>query len=139
MKTLATGILAASALGLALSCGGSGGYGGGSSYTPPAGPPAGTIYVGTLDTYRTASNVFEPGTLTVNHGDTVTWKWIVSGHTVDSGTACTPDAAGPDHYSSGGTQTAGFTMTHVFATAGTYHYYCTTHCGTGMAATIVVN
>jgi plastocyanin len=139
MKILATGILSAASLGLILSCGGGGG-GGSSSYTPPPPPPppANTIYVGDNSGYGT-SNIFTPVTLTVTAGTTVTWNWQASGHTVDSGTACTPDAAGPDHYSSNGVQAAGYTMTHTFATAGTYHYYCTTHCSTGMTGTIVVN
>lgn len=136
MKWLACAALS----GLLLRCGGGGGGDSTTMNTTPPPPPAGTIYVGIPATgYNADSSVFNPVNLTVKAGDTVTWSWRVSGHTVDSGTACTPDAAGPDHYTSNGTQNAGFTMTHVFTTAGTYHYYCTTHCSTGMTGTITVN
>ena len=136
MKTLSTTLMLG--LGLLLGCGGGGG---GDSATPSntvPPPPTGTIYVG-MGTYSGTSNIFNPANLAVKAGDTVTWKWMVDGHTVDSGTSCTPDAAGPDHYTSGGVQSAGHTMTHVFATAGTYSYYCTTHCGMAMTGTVTVN
>ena len=114
---------------------GCGGGGSGSSYSapPPPPPPTNTIMVGQSGVY-TAQNIFSPTTLTVPAGTTVTWSWVTAGHTVDSGTSCTSDGG----YSSGGAQSAGFTMTHQFMTAGTYHYYCTTHCGTGMTGTIIV-
>jgi plastocyanin len=91
------------------------------------------VFVGPSDIYS-AANIFTPNTLTVAAGTTVTWSWQTSGHTVDSGTSCTPDGG----FSSGGVQAAGFTMTHQFTTAGTYQYYCTTHCGLGMTGTIIV-
>jgi plastocyanin len=114
---------------------GCGGGGGGGSYSapPPPPPPANTVMVGSTGAYMD-QNIFSPVTLTVSAGTTVTWSWATSGHTVDSGTSCTSDGG----FSSGGVQSAGFTMTHQFMTPGTYHYYCTTHCGLGMTGTIVV-
>jgi len=113
---------------------GCGGGGGGSSYAggPPP-PPPNTITVGPNGVYA-SQNIFTPDPLTVSAGTTVTWTWATSGHTVDSGTSCTADGG----FSSGGAQAAGFTMTHKFTTAGTYHYYCTTHCGLGMTGTVIV-
>jgi len=116
---------------LTLSCGGGGG-GAASSTTPPptaGGPPANTIWVGS------GGLMFTPNNLTVTAGTTVTWEWKSSGHSVDSGAPCTADGV----YSSGGTQSQGHTMTHIFATAGTYNYFCDPHCGSGMTGIVTVN
>lgn len=90
--------------------------------------------VGQSGNYGMTSNVFAPESLTVPAGTTVTWTWETSGHTVDSGSGCSPD----NRFSSNGVQSAGFTMTHQFNTPGTYPFYCTTHCGVGMKGTITV-
>jgi plastocyanin len=117
-------------------CGGGGG--GGSSSSGPSGPPPpppNTIYVGTpSDGYGNGSSVFTPTNLTVAVGATVTWEWQGSNHAVESGTTCTADS----QFSSGGVHNSGYTMTHTFNTAGTYPFFCTTHCGQNMKGTITV-
>jgi amicyanin len=71
---------------------------------------------------------FNPNTLTVKVGDTVTWTNKDSmGHTVtsDSGSEL-----------SSSTLSNGQTYSHTFSTAGTFAYHCTIH--TSMKANIVV-
>lgn len=118
-----------------LTCGGGGGGGyggsGGGNNNPP---PANTIYVGGMGAYGTATNVFEPAALTVAPGTMVTFVWQGDGHGLESGAACGTDGK----FSSGGLRSNGYQMTHVFPTAGTYPFYCTSHCGAAMKGTITV-
>lgn len=134
-------------LSLALGCGGGGGYGG-SSYTPPSGPPANTVWVGGSDGYGGTTTAFNPSTLTVSAGTTVTFAWQGGTHSVSSYTL-TGDATSktfttiPDR--SGGSSQV------TFSTAGTYYYYCDLHgnffgtypnatsVATGMAGKVVVH
>lgn len=122
------------ALALLLACGG----GGGAPNSPPTGssnpPPTGTIAVGQVGTYGEETNIFTPVTLTVARGTTVTWVWKGNGHTVESGEACTPDG----RFSSHGIQAPGYTLTYTFNTAGTFPYYCTSHCPEAMKGVVIV-
>jgi plastocyanin len=125
------------AVGAALpSCGGGGGggYGGGSSGGNSNNPPLNTIYVGTGGAYGNETYMFSPPTLTVPAGTTVTFVWQGEGHSLESGSSCSPDG----RFSSGGVRGNGYTMTHTFQTTGTYPFYCTTHCGLNMKGTITV-
>jgi plastocyanin len=102
------------ALALAATLGGSAGCG------EPTAAPNG---VNVLD------NEFEPGSLSVAAGTTVTWTWMGSNtHNV------TWDGAGEPGPSP--TQAAG-TYTRTFSTAGTFAYHCSVH-GPAMDGTIVV-
>jgi len=115
---------------LLVSCGGGstspygGGGGGGGGCTPTATK----ICTATVDQ-------FNPATLTVAAGTTVTWEnGDGGGHTVTSatGSADTYDLA-----------LASGTVSHQFTTAGTYNYYCKNHGfngtpPTGMHGTITV-
>ena len=115
---------------LLVSCGGGstspygGGGGGGGGCTPTATK----ICTATVDQ-------FNPATLTVAAGTTVTWEnGDGGGHTVTSatGSADTYDLA-----------LASGTVSHQFTTAGTYNYYCNNHGfngtpPTGMHGTITV-
>jgi len=122
-------------LGLALlvSCGGStspygGGGGGGGGGGTPCSPSATMICTAAVD-------VFNPTTLTVTAGATVTWQnGDGVAHTVTSatGSADTYDMA----------LSAG-TVSHTFMNKGTYNYYCKNHGAngtppTGMHGTITV-
>jgi plastocyanin len=79
-----------------------------------------------------ATNRFEPATLTVKAGTTVTWT-AEGYHSADSGKPPTPDAKGPIH------APAGFTSYQVtFKTPGTYKYFCVPHASLGMTGEIVV-
>ncbi len=115
---------------LLVSCGGGstspygGGGGGGGGCTPTA------TKICTATVYQ-----FNPATLTVAAGTTVTWEnGDGGGHTVTSatGSADTYDLA-----------LASGTVSHQFTTAGTYNYYCKNHGfngtpPTGMHGTITV-
>ncbi len=116
---------------LLVSCGsstgtnyGGGGGGGGGGCTPTA-----------TKICTAAGSQFSPVTLTVAAGTTVTWQnGDGIGHTVTSatGSADTYDMA-----------LASGTVSHQFATAGTYNYYCKIHGingtpPTGMHGTITV-
>ncbi|HET6329731.1 MAG TPA: hypothetical protein VFF76_02995 [Holophagaceae bacterium] len=130
-------------LATALACGGGGG--GSSSYTPPppSGPPPNTVWVGGGGGYGGGTTAFNPSTLTVTAGTTVTFSWQGGTHTVTSyaynGSPTFPGL--PAGQSSG-------TYTYQFNTPGHYYYYCTYH-GTlaaggtsqamGMAGEVVVN
>ena len=79
------------------------------------------------------NNLFSPSKLTVEPGDTVTWRWDVTRtHTVTSGTP--PNRTGifdSDFKSSGN-------FSHTFDEEGTFKYYCRVHGGSGMTGTITV-
>ena len=78
------------------------------------------------------NTAYNPATLTITHGTTVTWQNADSyGHSVTS------SAGSPDTYDSG-TIAAGGTFSHMFATAGTYNYYCYIHGASVMHASITV-
>jgi plastocyanin len=76
---------------------------------------------------------FEPASLTVPVGATVTWTWVSGFHSMTP--TGTPSFTGP-----GGPVSAPNTFSYTFTTAGTYQYYCVVH-GTptaGMRGSIVV-
>lgn len=115
-----------SILGLAitLACGGGGGGGDSSSgYTPPPAPPANTVWVGGSGGYGSSLTSFNPATLTVTAGTTVTFSWQGGTHTVTSyavsGSPTFPGVPMPG-------QSSG-TYTYQFNTAGTYYYRCEYH------------
>lgn len=125
---------------LLLSCGGGGGGSSSSTPPPPPPPPSNTFYVGGNSGgggYGDPGGPllsFSPANLTVAAGTTVTWVWQSSGHSLDSGAGCSPDAK----FTSGGIQNSGFTLTHKFDTPGTYPFYCGVHCGSNMKGTVTV-
>lgn len=112
------------------------GCGGGGSSPPSAVPPPQTPPPPVTNVIQVGQGgaMFSPTSLTVNAGDTVTWQWASSGHSVDSGTNCSPDG----QFSSG-IQDAGFAFSHLFSAPGTYPYFCIPHCSMGMTGTVVVN
>lgn len=80
-------------------------------------------------------NYFDPLTVTINTGDTVTWQnYGNSIHTATSGTNCSPDGK-----FNSGNLSKNQTYTVQFNEAGTYPYYCIPHCMAGMTGTITVN
>lgn len=84
------------------------------------------------------NSAFNPSSLTIAHGTTVTWKnGDAINHTVGNATGSA------DTYTSGFIA-AGGTFSHTFATPGTFDYYCGIHGAdgnppTGMRGTITVN
>jgi plastocyanin len=79
-------------------------------------------------------NRFTPATVRIKPGDTVTWQYAGgSGHNVTSASANwdKSDPVGPPAL-------LNFTTEATFSRPGTYRYVCTTHEGTGMKGTVVV-
>ncbi len=75
--------------------------------------------------------VYSPGSLTVKVGDTVTWEGDFSVHPLVSGASC----GMPDGKFSNSTGTS---FSHTFTVAGTYPYYCSVHCASGMTGSVTV-
>lgn len=100
--------------------------------------------------------VFDPETITISVGETVTWENTGSvGHSVTAYEDDIPDGA--EYFASGGFDTEqaardgfsagdtdagdipeGESYEHTFETAGTYEYFCIPHEGGGMAGTVEV-
>jgi len=76
---------------------------------------------------------FSPATQTIGVGDTVHWVWAGNDHSTTSGNACTFDGGWES-----GVQNTGFTFDMTFPSAGTFNYYCSVHCASGMTGTIIV-
>lgn len=98
------------------------------SSTATDGTPTTTTNIVTL----TATS-FEPSTITIKVGETVTWKWQTGTHDVESGTSCTPDGK-----FSSGEPVSGADFEHKFDTAGTFDYFCSVHCAGGMVGKVIV-
>jgi plastocyanin len=103
----------------------------------PAAPSAATVSM-------TDALKFEPATVTVARGGTVTWtNSTATMHTVTddpSKAANKADAALPSGAQpwDSGTLNPGQTFSHTFDTPGTYKYFCTPHEAAGMVGTITV-
>lgn len=112
-------------LALTLACGGGGGSSSGGGYTPPAGPPANTVWVGGAGSYGGGggTTAFNPPILTVTAGTTVTFLWKGGTHNVTSYAV----SGSPTFTSSGDHSNAGDSDPVLFSTAGTYYYRCTYH------------
>ena len=77
---------------------------------------------------------FQPESLNVKTGDTVTW--VNKGnfpHTTTSGVDGKPDGLWDTKHLA-----RGESFSHVFSQPGTYHYFCRPHHGLGMKGVIVV-
>lgn len=92
----------------------------------------------------TSALKFEPSTLTVPKGTTVTWRNTSAvGHTVTDDPAKAANKAdaalpsGAELWDSGNINPGG-TFQHTFDTPGTYTYFCIPHEAAGMVATITV-
>jgi plastocyanin len=96
--------------------------------------------------------VFEPETLTVSTGTTVTWETVgAQGHSVTAYEDDIPEdadyfasggfdsqQAAVDAYPSEGNVPSGESYEHTFEVAGTYEYFCIPHEASGMVGTIEV-
>jgi plastocyanin len=90
-------------------------------------------------TINVADNEFQPPDVTVEEGDTVTWRWVGENpHAVvspDGGFASHPDCGPPPAYQECGTKDDMFAFT--FSTAGTFNFFCQVH-GFLMSGTVTV-
>ena len=123
---------------IAAACGGGGG---GGTTGPTNSNPGGTTNPGgtVTNTVNLADQAFNPATVTVPAGTTVTWQWP---------STCSDGYGGyytcPTHsvvFDDGSniqspTQSSG-TFTRTFSSAGTFKYHCAIH-GSGMSGTVVV-
>lgn len=122
---------------MAAACGGGGGGGYTSGPTNPGGTtnPGGSV----TNTVNLADQSFNPGTVTVPAGTTVTWQWP---NTCSDGYGgyytCPTHGVVFDDGSNiqSATQSSG-TFTRTFSAAGTYKYHCAVH-GTAMSGQVVV-
>ncbi len=75
---------------------------------------------------------YEPFSVTINPGDTVTWHWNTPEHSVTSGTPGSPDGL----FDSGIKSSGSFSFT--FRNEGLYNYYCIPHGFMGMIGSVHV-
>jgi plastocyanin len=78
---------------------------------------------------------FSPSSISIQVGDTVTWNWRASGHSVTSGTPGSPNGLFDS-----GIKNSGTTFAHTFTAAGSFGYFCMPHglcCG--MTGTVNVS
>lgn len=111
-----------------IACGG----GGDSSGPPPSG----------RKTVQVVNNEFKPGTVTISAGDTVLWAWETIPQSIDHNILSYGSPTFTSFGDAGTTFDAPQSYQLIFAAAGSYTYYCSTHgstAGTGMAGTVVVN
>jgi plastocyanin len=83
---------------------------------------------------------FEPASITVAQGDTVTWtvtKSINAPHSVTSGKPGASDAGAAFDSGIEGLKDNGQTFQHTFDAAGTFDYFCSVH-GAAMAGVVIV-
>ncbi len=100
----------------------------------PATPPDDTPFNGTI---HIVDNRFSPSAVTIDVGDSVTWKWEGNNlHSVTHGTSPTvpPDA---QKLFDAPIQSSG-TFGYRFNNAGTFAYFCRPHFAVGMKGTITV-
>ena len=119
---------------LAAACGGGGGSGGDSPTSPynsPSGSNPGSTPVtpGANEVIATGDNVFNPATLTVTKGTTVTFTFQAVTHNVTFAAV----TGAPANISNAANASA----QRVFSTAGTFGYDCSLH--PGMHGQVVVN
>ncbi|MGI8766255.1 MAG: cupredoxin domain-containing protein [Gemmatimonadaceae bacterium] len=109
-------------------CGGSGGD---SSTAPSSGSPSGAACTPSIETVCMGrDNTFNPASITISKGATVTWNNPTSVTHNVTFNAQSGAPANISNFSSG-------SRSDVFAAAGTYPYHCTIH-GMSMSGTVVV-
>jgi plastocyanin len=85
---------------------------------------------------------YSPSTVSIHVGDTVQWTFASAGHTVTSGGGCGADnlfcSPGDTNCSAGTTSAQGAVYSHTFTDAGSFSYFCNTHCTLGMTGTVNV-
>ena len=92
---------------------------------PPTPTPAPTLPTSATVAVGGAFNAFDPPTVTIAAGGTVTWEWQGGVHDV------TFDGFASETKGSGN-------FVHTFTTPGTFAYVCTVHQSTGMRGTVIV-
>lgn len=105
-------------------------------------PPSATNQTIDVTVAPGGARLFSPDTANIFAGDTVRWTWGGSGHNVTSGTPCSADTqfCSPNDTSCGSNPLSdiGTVYSHTFGLAGTYSYFCSAHCLSGMSGTVNV-
>ena len=84
------------------------------------------------------NNFFDPASVTITVGESVTWRLRQGDHTVRSNpgkSSCQPPST--EQFDSG-LMTGSDTFSHTFKTAGKFAYHCEEH-GCSMSGNVVVN
>jgi plastocyanin len=84
-------------------------------------------------TIQVLNNRFSPSSVTIQVGDSVTWRWGAGGHSVEEGTSLN----NPTPLFNSGVKPSG-TFGWKFTSAGTVRYFCRPHFASGMKGTIRV-
>ena len=82
------------------------------------------------------SNFYNPQSLTIMVGDTVTWTNTGGNHNVNGSTTTFP--GNPASFGNGAASTSAWTYSYTFTVAGTYNYQCDPH-APAMSGTVTVN
>ena len=112
--------------------------GGATAATAAAASTVGTAAAQEGETVATGPGgnlVFEPATIYVTPGTTVTWEWESDNHNIV--VESQPEGAGWEGHEP--LENTGFTYEHTFETTGTYSYYCQPHRSAGMVGEVIVN
>ena len=80
---------------------------------------------------------FSPSTVNLNAGDSINWVWGASFHSTTSGTNCAYNGPGPNTWDSG-VHDEGFMFQTTHSTPGSFPFFCSLHCGSGMVGTVNV-
>jgi plastocyanin len=129
-----TSLVISALLAAAAGCGGAGtdpGYGSGG---PPGGnPPPGNP---SPNSVTITNNTFDPASVTVSVGQSVTWTWNACSSDGYGGNMCTDHNVTFDDGVASSTKSEG-SWSRNFAKAGTYPYHCSVH-GSYMSGAVVV-
>ena len=80
---------------------------------------------------------FQPSTVSIQPGDTVTWIWDAANHTVTSGNTSGENPV-PDGMFNTGLRPKGYQFSFTFPNPGKFDYYCIPHYSMGMDGTVNV-
>ncbi len=104
-----------------------------SLFTASAAPAADhTVEMLNADPASSERNIYSPGIIEVDVGDTVTWVATSKGHNVEFIKGAVPDGVEPFR------SKLGKDVSYTFDTPGVYAYKCTPHYGLGMVGIVVV-
>jgi plastocyanin len=102
----------------------------------PEGTPADTFTAGSFRFDADGSTLTAIDTVTIDVGQSVLWRWVEGSHTVTNGVDSTDPNAGQVFNADLFSESPTFEF--VFATAGTYPFFCAPHEGFNMKGVVVV-
>ena len=90
----------------------------------------------TLHHVQLVNSAFDPDSISINIGDTVSWTNNSGGYHNVNGTL-TDFSSNPEGF--GNPVDQNWTFEHIFNTTGSYDYRCDAHYGMGMIGKVIVN